>query len=402
MTSNDADRAFPSPSTAAPASHGSRPWARRRTAVRSAQHAAGATGTADTTGTAGTTRAAGEAAAPAAAFHRSLPGYAPTPLLPATGLAQRWGVGEVLVKDESARLGLPAFKILGASWAVAHAVPAAAGHGPAGYWEELQETAAGSGLTLVTATDGNHGRALAHLARMLGIHARIYTPDGVGAPALEAIRSEGAELVEHGGVYDEAVQAAADSIGEGELLVQDTAWDGYEQIPALINEGYGTLFAEIDDALAGAEGGPLASRDLLVVPTGVGSLLQAALTHARTAADGPRVLAVEPVTAACATASLAAGEPVAVPADVVTSMAGLTCGTLSDLAWPAIRDGLDAGIGVTDEETARAIEQLEADGVRSGPCGAASAAAITAMLGCPDPLELGADSRIVLLSTEGR
>ncbi len=135
MTSNDADRAFPSPSTAAPASHGSRPWARRRTAVRSAQHAAGATGTADTTGTAGTTRAAGEAAAPAAAFHRSLPGYAPTPLLPATNLAQRWGVGEVLVKDESARLGLPAFKILGASWAVAHAVPAAAGHGPAGYWE---------------------------------------------------------------------------------------------------------------------------------------------------------------------------------------------------------------------------------------------------------------------------
>lgn len=190
MTSNDADRAFPSPSTAAPGSPGSRPWARRGTPVRSAQ---GATG------------AAGEAAAPAAAFHRSLPGYTPTPLLPAAGLAQRWGVGEVLVKDESARLGLPAFKILGASWAVGNAVPAAAGHGPAGSWEELQEAAAGSGLTLVTATDGNHGRALAHLARLLGLHARIYTPDGVGAPALEAIRSEGAELVEHGGVYDEAV-----------------------------------------------------------------------------------------------------------------------------------------------------------------------------------------------------
>lgn len=184
--------------------------------------------------------------------------------------------------------------------------------------------------------------------------------------------------------------------------MQDTAWDGYEQIPALINEGYGTLFAEIDDAIGGTDGGPLTSRDLLVVPTGVGSLLQAALTHARVSDDGPRVLAVEPVTAACATASLAAGEPVAVPADVATSMAGLNCGTLSDLAWPAIRDGLDAGIGVTDEETARAIEQLEADGVRSGPCGAASAAAITAMLGCPDPMELGADSRIVLVSTEGR
>ena len=402
MTSNDADRTPLSPSTSAAGSPGGRPWARRGTAVRSAQHAAGATGTADTTGTAGTTRAAGEAAAPAAAFHRSLPGYASTPLLPATGLAQRWGVGEVLVKDESARLGLPAFKILGASWAVAHAVPAAVGRRPAGSWEDLQDAADGSGLTLVTATDGNHGRALAHLARLLGLDARIYTPDGVGAPALEAIRAEGAELVEHGGVYDDAVREATASIGERELLVQDTAWDGYEQIPALINEGYATLFAEIDDALDGTAGGPLTSRDLLVVPTGVGSLLQAALTHARSRADGPRVLAVEPVSAACATASLAAGEPVMVPADVVTTMAGLNCGTLSDLAWPAIKDGLDAGIGVTDAETAQAIEDLQADGVRSGPCGAASAAAVTAMLTMPEALELGPTSRVVLVSTEGR
>lgn len=376
MTSNDAD-------LDAAAALTDRPWARRRDAVQTAA-------------------ATPASPAPAHDFHRSLPGWEPSPLTSAPQLARLWGAGEVLVKDESSRLGLPAFKILGASWAVANAVPAAVGREPARSWHELQQAAAGSGLTLVTATDGNHGRALAHLAHLLGLRARIYTPDGVGPAALEAIRAEGAELVEHGGVYDEAVRAAAASIGERELLVQDTAWEGYEQIPALINEGYGTLFAEIDDALGGTAGGPLTSRDLLVVPTGVGSLLQAALTHARCGADGPRVLAVEPVSAACATASLAAGEPVSVPADVVTTMAGLNCGTLSDLAWPAIRDGLDAGIGVTDAETARAIEDLEADGVRSGPCGAAAAAAVTAMLTLPDALELGPSSRVVLVSTEGR
>lgn len=375
MTSNDADV-----HAAAPAD---RPWARRRDAIR-------------------TTASAPTSPAPAHGFHRSLPGWEPSPLTSAPHLAERWGVGKVLVKDESSRLGLPAFKILGASWAVATAVPAAAGREPARSWDELQQAAAGSGLTLVTATDGNHGRALAHLARLLGLRARIYTPDGVGQAALEAIRAEGAELVEHGGVYDDAVREATASIGERELLVQDTAWDSYEQIPALINEGYATLFAEIDDALDGTTGGPLTSRDLLVVPTGVGSLLQAALTHARSRADGPRVLAVEPVSAACATASLAAGEPVMVPADVVTTMAGLNCGTLSDLAWPAIKDGLDAGIGVTDAETAQAIEDLQADGVRSGPCGAASAAAVTAMLTMPEALALGPTSRVVLVSTEGR
>lgn len=395
MTSNDAHRSQrPGATPAAPTHRGGRPWARRSSPVLRTRTgpSASASGTA----------AEHAALSPAAAFHRSLPGYAPTPLLAAPGLAEQWGVGEVLVKDESARLGLPAFKILGASWAVAHAIPATVGQPPAGSWDELRDAAAGSDLTLVTATDGNHGRALAHLARLLGLRARIYTPDGVGEPALEAIRSEGAVLVEHGGVYDAAVQAAAASIGEGELLVQDTAWDGYEQIPSLINAGYATLFAEIDEALEEAGDGPLTENDLLVVPTGVGSLLQAALTHARAGLDGPRVMAAEPVSAACATASLAAGRPVAVPADVVTSMAGLNCGTLSDLAWPAIRDGLDAGIGVTDDEAARASEQLDADGVRSGPCGAAATAAVTAMLEHPDPLELGAGSRVVLVSTEGR
>lgn len=400
MTSDDAhpDQTPDADSTApgqahspAPRRSDERPWARRTTPTERHQRTPVGRGSDSADG-----------AAPESTFHRSLPDYRPTPLLPAEGLASRWGVGQVLVKDESARLGLPAFKILGASWAVAHAVPAAVGREPARTWEQLSEAAVDSGLTLVTATDGNHGRALAHLARMLGLRARIYTPDGVGDQALAAIRSEGAELVEHGGVYDAAVHAAATSIGEGELLVQDTAWAGYEEIPALINEGYGTLFAEIDQALAETGGGPLTSKDLLVVPTGVGSLLQAAITHACAGSDGPRVLAVEPVSAACATESLAAGEPVAVAADVVTSMAGLNCGTLSDLAWPAIRDGLDAGIGVTDEETALAIEQLEADGVRSGPCGAASAAAVTAMLEQSDPLELGSDSRVVLISTEGR
>jgi diaminopropionate ammonia-lyase len=308
------------------------------------------------------------------AFHRTIPGYAATPLVQfETGL---W------VKDESDRFGLPAFKVLGASWASNCAISAELRMAPAQTFSALVERSRRISTTLVTATDGNHGRAVAWIARHLGLRARIYVAAGLPQTTVQAIRDEGAEVIDTGRVYDEAVRMAAAS---GDLLIQDTAWEGYEEVPGWIVDGYSTLFTEIDDQLG---------VDLVVVPTGVGSLLQAALERYRAEGPRPAVLAVEPVTAACVTASLAAGHLVSVDTSTPTIMAGLNCGTVSFLAWPAIRDGLDAAIGVTDEEARAAMEHLHAVGLQAGPCGAAALAGFRAA-----PLYPFATG--VLISTEG-
>ena len=320
-------------------------------------------------------------------FHRSLDGYAPTPVVDLPALAGELGVGRLLVKDESARLGLPAFKALGASWAV----------------HQVVEHRAGAPGTLVTATDGNHGRAVARFARMRGQDARIFVPRGVGAPAIAAIEGEGAPVTRVDGTYDDAVAAAAQAARENDWdLVQDTAWDGYHQVPAWIVDGYGTLLVELD---AQAEALGAAPIDLVIVPTGVGSLLQAVVAHCRTHPGGPAVVAVEPDVAACIGPSLAAGHPVTVETGI-TSMAGLNCGTLSPMAWPYIQQGLDAAVTVSDQQAADAAERLAHDGVGAGPCGAASLAALRVVVDgaagrarCAH-LGLGPDSTVALLVTE--
>jgi diaminopropionate ammonia-lyase len=323
--------------------------------------------------------------ADAAEFHRSMPGYAPTPLVELPSLAEQLGVGRVWVKDESNRFGLPAFKVLGASWAVSRAVGART-------FAELTERVAGSSLTLVTATDGNHGRALAHIARLLGLPSRVYVPAGLPDSTVQAIRDEGASVLDTGRDYDEAVRIAAASTRDGELLIQDTAWPGYEDVPRWIVAGYDTLFTEIDEQHPG-------EPDLVVVPTGVGSLLQSAIQHYRSPGRTRRttILAVEPVTAACVTASLYAGTPTTVDASAPTIMAGLNCGTISSAAWPAIQHGLDAAIGVTDTEATAALQTLHALGLQVGPCGAAALAALQA---APE-LRLPPSTTVVLITTEG-
>ncbi|OEJ94583.1 diaminopropionate ammonia-lyase [Streptomyces thermolilacinus] len=329
-------------------------------------------------------------------FHAALPGYAPTPLTELPELAVESGVGRVFVKDESCRLGLPAFKALGASWAV---------HRTLTEW-----TARGDGagpVTLVTATDGNHGRAVARMAHLLGQHAHVFVPRGVHPRAVAAIAAEHAEVTEVPGPYDEAVRRAAEAAASpGAVLVQDTAWPGYERIPGWIVEGYSTLCAEIDEQLA-AEGitdGP----DLVAVPVGVGSLAQAVVTHYRShpAGHAPALLSVEPAAAACVLESLTLGAPVSVTTGE-TSMAGLNCGTPSSIAWPYLRDGLDAAVAVDDADSARAAARLAVLGVSSGPCGAAALAGLRATLtgaGADQrrtALGLGPSSVVVLLSTEG-
>ncbi|MEU4620270.1 pyridoxal-phosphate dependent enzyme [Actinoplanes sp. NPDC023801] len=302
-------------------------------------------------------------------FHRSLPGYSPTRLVELPELAARTGVGRLFAKDESSRLGLPAFKALGASWAIHRALRDVTG-GP---------------VTIVTATDGNHGRAVAHFARRFGQRAEIYVPDGVHPAAIQAIRDEGAAVIHVPGPYDAAVEAAAGA--RRGLLIQDTAWDGYEETPARIVDGYSTLFAEIDEQLP-------VPADMVLVPAGVGSLLQAALAHYRSRPDpaATRVVSVEPSVAACVSASVAAGRPVTV-ATGPTRMAGLNCGTVSSLAWPYIHRGLDLCLTVTDAEVSGAARALAAHGVDAGPCGAAPLAALN--------LLAPAGATVVLLVTEG-
>lgn len=319
------------------------------------------------------------------AFHRRFPGYAPTPVIEMPVLAAGLGVGRVLVKDESQRMGLTAFKILGASWAIARVL--ARRFGLPGELDFGLLAPAARDVTFTTATDGNHGRAVARVAAVLGAAADVFVPDGLDAGAIDLIEAEGAVIHPVAGDYDQAVRCAAMHADDaGAELVQDTAWPGYEQVPGWIAEGYSTLLGELDEHV---------DPDLVVVPAGVGSLAQAVVTHYRGRAH---VVSAEPDTADCVHRSLLAGRPVTVTTGR-TAMAGLNCGTVSSLAWPILRDGLSGAVTVTDEQAAAAAVDLAALGVSSGPCGAAALAAARCL-----PLEalaLDHGSTVVLLSTEG-
>ncbi|MDO4918063.1 diaminopropionate ammonia-lyase [Kocuria sp.] len=340
-------------------------------------------------------------------LHRSMAGYEPTALRELSALARELGVGRVFVKDESDRLGLPAFKILGASWAVCRAVAqrieAPAEGLTVGSLRAALDAAGSPELTIVTATDGNHGRAVARMAALLGLRARVYIPRGVGDAAVAAIEAEGAPVLPGGPTYDDAVAtAAASATGPDQLLVQDTSWPGYEEVPRWIVEGYTTLFAEADEQLAAAGAhGP----DLVACPVGVGALAHAMVEHYRGIIRSSAVLlAVEPRTADCVAQSLKAGEPVTVDTSTPTVMAGLNCGTPSGIGWPALRDGVSAAVSVTEDECRRAVADLQELGQDSGPCGAASLAGVRELLGAPGAREeLGLDggSTVLLISTEG-
>lgn len=322
-------------------------------------------------------------------FHQSLRGYEPTPVIDLTPLADELGVSNVYVKDESHRLDLPAFKALGASWAIHKAL----------------EPHGGRDSVLVAATDGNHGRAVAHFARELGHGAEIFVPEGVHSDAIEAIRGEGAAVHVMSGSYDDVVRAAAEYARSGpgdvrRVLVQDTAWPGYEEVPAWIVEGYSTMFFELDEQLRRRE---VDRPGLVVVPTGVGSLLQASLAHYRSG-DSPSataIVSVEPVASACAMASVSAGEMKTVET-AQTVMAGLNCGTLSSTSWPYIEAGVDGCVTVTDEDALTAGEKMRDLDVDAGPCGAASLAAVQLLHSEGALADLTGNAPVVLLVTEGR
>jgi diaminopropionate ammonia-lyase len=344
------------------------------------------------------------------ALHRRLPGYVPTPLIDLPALARELGIGRLWVKDESCRLGLPAFKILGASWATLQALErhAAEAGAPLGPWQSVAELAAQLRpllpLTLAAATDGNHGRAVAHMARLLGLGAHIFVPLGTADARIEALRDEGAAVTVVDGSYDDAVALSATMAGPRCLVISDTSWPGYERVPREVIAGYSTIFWEIDDALERA-GAP--APDLLLVQMGVGALAAAAVAHLRQPGRTGRLVGVEPTRAACILASMRAGAPVLVLGPHDSIMAGLNCGMPSLIAWPLVSTGIDAYLAIDDERARQGMRLLAAHGVTAGETGAAGLGGLLELLGAAqlqqlrDELGLHAGTQALVLVTEG-
>ena len=337
-------------------------------------------------------------------FHRSMPGYEPTPLISTPELARRVGVASLVVKDQSRCLGLPAFKIIGASWAVNCALAERLGLPPAPTFAALLERAESvRPLKLVTATDGNHGRAVAHMAALLGLEAAIYVPAGTVQARIDAIEGEGARLEVVPGSYDDAVTRAAEDAGEQRLVVSDTSWPGYEHIPRAVIDGYATILHEIDEQL---DQGGLPQPDVALVQCGVGALAAAVGAHYR-GGEGPTLVSVEPGDAACMLESLAAGRIVTVPGPHRSIMAGLNCGTLSLVAWPLLAGTYDLCITVDDERAREAMRLLAHAGIESGESGAAGLAGLLAICSAPELAEprerfgIGAATNVLVFSTEG-
>ena len=339
-------------------------------------------------------------------LHRRLPEYAITPLADAPGLASALGVGRVWVKDESWRLGLPAFKILGASWAVYRALERRSG-GSIGEWGDVEELRGRLGpllpMTLAAATDGNHGRAVARMAKLLGLGARIFVPADMAAARIEAIESEGAEVVVVPGTYDEAVARSAEEAGEHCLVISDTSWPGYEDVPRWVIDGYSTILWEVSDELGRRdEEGPT----LVVVQIGVGAFAAAVARHFRSpgVSPRPRILGVEPARAACALASAEAGGIVHLPGPHGSIMAGLNCGSPSVVAWPTVSRGIDLFVAIEDDRAREAMRMLAGAGIVSGETGAAGLAGLLALSreeGGRRTLGLTEETRVLVFNCEG-
>jgi diaminopropionate ammonia-lyase len=333
-------------------------------------------------------------------FHRRLPGYGPTPLVDAAPLAAAVGVGRLWVKDEAWRLGLPAFKMLGASWATYRMLVGRLGAEPE--WTSVDELAAAVAtlgpLTLVAATDGNHGRAVARTARLLGLDAHIRVPEGTAEARIDAIASEGARVDVVDGTYDDAIAASAALASDDHLVVSDTSWPGYHEVPRWVIDGYATIFAEVDEQLATTGE---AAPDVVVAQMGVGALAAATVGHVRTTAgETPTIVVVEPLTAACGLRSAEAGEVVEVPGPHRSIMAGLNCGLVSELAWPTVAAGVDWFVAVADDTAEQAMCDLATIGVTAGETGAAGLAGLRELV-ASGVAGIGPDSTVLVLNTEG-
>ncbi len=335
------------------------------------------------------------------AFHRSLPGYAPTPLVPLDSLAAELGVEKVWLKDETQRIGLPSFKIMGASWAVAAAI---ARHLTLDSLDlgSLRASLSGSGVQLCAATDGNHGRAVARMARLLGVPCRIFVPAGLAEDRIASIASERAEVVRGTHTYDPTVMEAADwAASERALLIQDTSWSGYEEVPRQIVLGYDTILREVDDELRLRGFG---TPTLVMAQAGVGSFASAVVAHYGSGDDRPQFVSIEPDSADCVAASIQEGLPTEAAGHLDSIMAGLNCGVVSELAWPILRDGLGAAVTIDDDGAREGMRELAQAGVPAGECSGAAVGGLRLLLSDArwrERLGITSESCVLVFATEG-
>jgi diaminopropionate ammonia-lyase len=343
------------------------------------------------------------------ATHASLPGYAATRLHHCLSLAERLGVGTVLVKDESQRLGLPSFKILGASWATLTEVRRAWGTPDEdrltldGVRAAIATDGESAPRGLVAATDGNHGRGVARMAALLGLEATILVPAGTARSRIDAIAGEGAEVRVVDGTYDDAIAASADLASRDRLVISDTSWEGYSSVPRAVVEGYSTLFHEVDDAV---DHHGLPHPDVVALQAGVGAFAAAGLRHYRGRSRSPRTVVVEPATANCLMASARRGVPTLVPGPHESSMAGLNCGLPSQLVWPLVLAGTDVFVAITDTYAEQAMQALAREGVVAGESGAAGLGGLLAVADLGDAGDRRAagllpDACVLVINTEG-
>ncbi len=337
------------------------------------------------------------------------PGYAPTTLVPLDDVARALGLAAVHYKDEGSRFGLGSFKALGGAYAVrqhlAGVLAAELGHAVtteallAGHHRARTEA-----VTVATATDGNHGRAVAWGAKLFGCRAVIYIHQTVSVGRQAAIERYGATVVRTIGVYDDAVrQCAADAAANGWTVVSDTAYPGYRDIPRAVMHGY-TVMVEETLRQWPATGAP----SHVLVQGGCGGLAAAVAAHLwqRLGARRPRFIVVEPERAACLFASAWAGKPTAITGPLDTMMAGLACGEVSVLAWEMLMRAADAFMTIPDHGAIEAMRLLAnrrppVVAGESAVAGLSALRAVAADTATRDALGLDYDSRVLVFGSEG-
>nr|WP_246211221.1 pyridoxal-phosphate dependent enzyme [Phytoactinopolyspora alkaliphila] len=336
-------------------------------------------------------------------MHQSLPGYRPTLLrTDFPGLVQRWCARQVAVKIENDRWGLPSFKVVGASWALVRALR---DHLPADWAPDAGLPALKgrlTGVSLLAASEGNHGEALAYLARLLELDCRVFVSNEVPDHVRSRICAQGAEVIVVPGTYDDAVAASAAAVTEDRVLVSDTSWSGYEDVPQAVAVGYSTILRECSEQLTSTSA-PV--PDLVVVPLGVGALASAVIDHFARIGSDPVVVGVEPSAAACVMAAISADRIVSLTGPLESRLSGLNCGTTSMVAWPSLRAGLDAVVALDDDEGVAGSVLAEQMKLHVGPCSGAALAAADALLKHPARravLGLPEQPSVLILATDGR
>ena len=352
-------------------------------------------------------------------FHKSFPQYSVTPLQKLSALASYLGVKGIYCKDESYRFGLNAFKVLGGSYAMGRYIAKELGRDiselPYNVLSSDKVREEVGQATFFTATDGNHGRGVAWAANRLGQKAVVRMPKGTTRTRFDNIAKEGAEVTIEEMNYDDCVRMAAAEAAKTEhgIIVQDTAWDGYEEIPSWIMQGYGTLVLEADKQLK--ENG-VERPTHVFVQAGVGSLAGAVVGYfAHKYKENPPVMVVCEASAAdCLyrSAAQADGNLVNVTGDLQTIMAGLACGEGNTIGWDILKNHVTVFASCPDWMSAKATRiyanPLESDPhIVSGESGSVPLGLVYTALHDEDAkdlkeaLKLDKNSNILVISTEG-